>query len=513
MPNAYDDLLNQPPPAEPPVGKNAYADLMPAEQQITKTPEHQPTYLEGAERGLGLTARAAIQGITGLPSMVADFGHSIYDLATSPEARSATWEAAKHPSQWLTPPNDSPSGAFNRSLDPYLPNPETKAEKGLSILLGAETGAMMPQVPVPGAQAPANFMNETQQKAQRLAQSLQKSKEGGLVVPPSTTNPTLLNKTLETIGGKEATQNQARTINQNARNDLAAGDLGLKPEVFTPGAVAAVKEEAGKGFEAARSIPAVQTDSQYIEDLSKVLKESHGSNASFPGSANPDVEKIVDTYLQPNFTGDAGVSAIKMLRAKASDAYRQGNSELGMAYKGVSSAIESQMERGAQNLGGPYANLVSALRQARQTYAKASTIEDAMDAQGNVSGTKLAQAWKRGEPLSGGTLTAAEHAVNYPKANLPANSSNISHLNMYGAPAISFLTEHATGSPWGLAAGAALPMGRSLSRSYLLSGMGQKGALPVPIPKEPKELGMLAKALRDMRSNPNALAGAYNASK
>ncbi len=466
-------------------------------------PVHQPGYLEGAERGLGLTTRAAIQGVTGIPSMVADFGHAMYDLATSPQARSATWEAAKHPSKWLQMPSDAPSQQFSHALDPYLPQPSTTGEKLASIALGAETGAMMPQVPVPGAQAPANFLTPAQQQAQRLAASLKASKAQGLVVPPSTTNPTWLNKTLETIGGKEATQNQARVINQSARNELAAQDLGLRAGMMTPEAVAAVKHEAGQGFEAARAIPTVKTDDQYVQDLTGVLKETHGSNASFPGSANPDVEKIVDTYLQPQFTGDAAVSAVKLLRGKASDAYRTGNSELGMAYKGVAGAIEGQLERGAQQAGGPYAGLVEALRQSRQMYAKASTIEDAMDAQGNVSGTKLAQAWKRGEPLSGGTLMAAEHAVNFPKANLPANSSNISHLNMYGAPMISFLTEHATGSPWGLAAGAALPVVRSGARSYLLSGRGQLGTLP----GQTSKASALAKAL----SQPSVMAGAYNA--
>jgi hypothetical protein len=269
--------------------------------------------------------------------------------------------------------------------------------------------------------------------------------------------------------------------------------------------VAAVKSEAGQGFEAARTIPAVKTDSQYVDELTDVLQKTHGSNASFPGSANPDAARIVDTYLQPEFTGDSAVSAIKQLRTKASDAYRQGNSELGMTYKGVAAALEGQLERGAQQAGGPYTDLVSALRQSRQTYARASTIEDAMDPAGNISGTKLAAAWRRGEPLSGGTLTAAEHAANYPKANLPANSSNISHLNMYGAPAISLAMEHATGSPLGLAAGAALPLVRSGARAYLL-GPGQSGALPTA---GPSKAAALARAL----ARPTVAAGAATQSQ
>lgn len=505
MPNAYDDLL-QPQAADTSAPKaNAYADLIPTGTGEARKPAVEtPSIGSQLERGAGLTGRALIQGVTGLPGMVADVGHSAYELATDPQARSQTWEQMKHPSQWLNMPQNAPSQQFSRAIDPYLPQPQTAAEKVMSAGLGAEAGAMGPQMPIPGASAPAGFVSPAQQQAQRLAASLKKSQDAGFVVPPSTTNPSWANKTVETIGGKEATQNTARVTNQSARNAAAATDLGLKPEVFTPEAVAAVKQESGQAFEAARTIPRVQTDSQYVNDLADVLQKTHGSNADFPGSANPDAAKIVDTYLQPEFGGDAAVSAIKQLRGKASDAYRTGNSELGMTYKGVSGALESQLERGAQQAGGPYTDLVSALRQARQTYAKASTIEDALTPAGDVSGQKLAAAWKRGEPLSGQTLTAAEHAVNYPKANLPANSSNISHLNMYGAPAISLAMEHATGSPLGLVAGAALPMVRAGARSYLLSGAGQAGGLP----GQASKAAALAKAL----AKPSVMAGAYNAS-
>jgi hypothetical protein len=460
-------------------------------------------------------------------------------------------------------------------------------------------GAKMPNAEIAGT--PAGFVNEAQAKAQRLASSLSKSQGAGFVVPPSTTNPSWWNKTIETIGGKEATQNQARVINQNARNAGAATDLGLKPEVFTPEAVAAVKSEAGQAFQQARGIPRFNADETYSADLDKVLSQTRGANADFPGASNPDVEKLVETYRQPSMTGNSAVSAVQLLRQKASDAYRNGQSELGAAYKGISAAIERQTERGALSLEqkpdphqfsldmgfaqqgdvsarqlfdkavptthgpegvngpmvydpasgswkiqpqtqiktvqetrefgpsqqtglpfstrapesfgpqpqaapqGQYSTLVDALRKARKTYAQASTVEEAMDPEGNVSGPKLAAAWNRDEPLSGNVLTAARHAASYPKANLPANSSNISHLNMYGAPALSVLAEHATGSPWALAAGAALPLGRAGARNYLLSGMGQAGGLP----GQTSKAALLAKAL----SKPSVMAAGYDASQ
>ena len=506
MANAYDDLLAPPAASAVPSQGNAYADLMPDSAQ-NKPPAETPKtdWVHEVGRQAGLATRSVINAVAGIPEMAADVGVSTRNLAYNLSHGEMPKLADFNPfatSGGSHMEYELPSHSFNEGLTALgLPAPQNRNEAISGALMSMVAGAKVPNPEIPGA--PANFVSPAQQQAQRLAASLQKSQEGGFVVPPSTTNPSWFNKTIETIGGKEATQNQARVINQTARNAAAASDLGLKPEVMTPEAVAAVKAEAGQGFEAARGIPLIRTDNQYVDDLARVLQTTHGSNASFPGSANPDAARIVDTYLQQEFTGDSAVSAIKQLRAKASDAYRTGNSELGMTYKGVAGAVENQLERGAQQLGGPNADLVSALRQARQTYAKASTIEDAMDAQGNVSGQKLAAAWKRGEPLAGNTLTAAEHAVNYPKANLPANSSNISHLNMYGAPAISFLAEHATGSPWGLAAGAALPLARSASRSYLL-GPGQSGALPATTSRA----ASLARAL----ARPGVEGAAYAAS-
>lgn len=446
----------------------------PFDQFDAPEPE-KPSLLSQAGRQAGLWGRAIINGITGMPAMAADAGVATRNLAynlshgikpTLADFNPFAKTGGTHQEYEL------PSHSFNQALTAAgVPAPQNAGEKVANFIESGLVGSRMP-APEAADQAPANFVSPKDQQVQRTAEMLQQYRDKGLVVPPSTTNPVMKNKILETISGKEATQNTARAINQTGRNALAAEDLGLKPEVFTPEAVSAVKQEAGKAFEAARAIPSMRTDGQYVDDLTNVLKESHGSNASFPGSANPDVEKIVDTYLQPEFTGDSAVSAIKLLRGKATDAYRQGNSELGMAYKGVSQALEKQLERGSE--GTPYEGIMQSLRQARQTYAKASTIEDVMDPAGNVNGIKLAAALRRGEPLTGGLRTAAEHAANYPKANLPANSSNISHLDVY-APLMSALMGHGIMEK---AAGAAIPAARYAARGYLFTPWGQAGAIP-----------------------------------
>lgn len=468
--------------------------------QLNAPPDQGPgTIGHQIGRGLGLSANALAHGVVGAVNMVPDAMTAAYNFAQNPHIPKWSEVNPFSADAW---PSNTPSAYAGRALDSALPIPQTTAEKVASFGLGMEGGALVPSLSVPGAKAPAEFVSPRDLQAQRLAASLKQSQDKGYVVPPSTTNPTLLNKTLETIGGKEATQNQARVINQTARNAGAAADLGLKPEVMTPDAVAAVKSEAGQAFDAAKTVPRFQTSESYNSALDSVLQNTRGANKDFPGASNPDVESLINTYRQPSFTGDSGVSAIKLLRGKASDAYRQGNSEMGMAYKGVANAIEGELERGAQQAGPNYATLIPELKQARKTYAQASTVEDVMDPNGNISGQKLAAALRRDEPLSGNLRMAAEHATNYPKANLQANSSNISHLNMYAAPVIATEGYHAAGIP-GALAGAALPFARGGSRAYLLSGMGQAGARPAIA-------SQLAQALQ--KRFPNSVAGAVNAS-
>ncbi len=509
MPNAFDDLPQTSPEMEAisrVPGKNAFDDLEPPAVTTAKpADEGAGTIPHQLARGVGLSANALAHGVVGAINMIPDAATAAYDFARNPHVPS--WQEI-NPFSSQAWPSNTPSAYADRALDSVLPTPQTTAEKVASVGLGMEGGALVPNLPVPGAKAPAEFVPPSQAQAQRLADSLEKAQGKGYVVPPSTTNPTLKNKVLESVAGKENTQNQARVINQRARNAGAAADIGLKPEVFTPGAVADVKAEAGQGFEAARSVPRFQTGQAFQDKLDTVLKETRGANTDFPGASNPDVEKLVETYRQTSFTGDSGVSAIKLLRAKASDAYRSGNSEMGIAYKGISNALEDELERGAQQAGGPYADLVSSLKQARRTYAKASTIEDVSDPQGNVSGQKLAAAWNRGEPLSDNLKAAAEHAANYPKANLPANSSNVSHLNIYAAPILAkegFDAGHAlAGTSGGLvggALGASLPFARGGSRAYLLSAAGQRGA-------RPSSPSALADALQ--KRFPNTAAGAVN---
>lgn len=427
------------------------------------------TLTDQLTRGAGLSVRALAQGVAALPMMIPDAATSVMNFARNPHIPG--WR------ELFQYPENAPSQQFDRALDPYLPKPQTKSEKLASALLSMEGGALTPQVAVESA-VPSNFQTAAQVKRGIDAENLRKGQEAGYVVPPATTNPTLKNQVLETVAGKVKMQNESARINQQTRNAAAAKDLGLNSDLLTPGAVESIKQEAGNAIEGARSIPEIKTDNRFAADLDSVVKKGTGANESFPGSAHPDLEKQVNLYRVPSFTGNSAVSAIRQLRGQADGAFRSGDGQLGYAYKSTAQAIESQLQRGAEGLGGDYKDLAGALRDAKKRYAVASTVEEAMDPSGNVLGQKLAQAWKRGEPLSGNLLTAAEHATSFPKANGPVNSSNVSHLDTWGPLAGAVAGHELTHSPWGYVAGGTLPMSRIAAKAYLLSKMGQRGGVP-----------------------------------
>lgn len=461
---------------------NPFDAIDPTPAPVAAKAKDESTTLGTLNRGAGLIQRALINGVLAVPGMAMDAGVA---------GRNVVGDAFhKMMGQPATPDYSLPfSHDAQQSLTELgFPEPQGKGEQLASALWSAGSGSIVPGGGGVANPAPAQFVAPGLSRGQQIAATLARLQSKGFKVPPSTTNPTLTNRVLESVAGKEATQNSARATNDAARTAVAARTLNLNPDVFTPGAVAAVKKEAGQAWEAGRAIPKFATDNQYLDDLAKVEAEGAGANASFPGAANPDVAKLVDTYTQGNMTGDAGVSAVKLLRAKASDAFSSGNSEMGRVYKGISQAIEAQLDRAAQNpANGVKADTIKAVQRARQTYAKASLIEDSMLPDGTVSGPKLAAAWRNDEPITGELRDAAEFAAQYPKANVASSATgsavhHLQSLESFGPMLLEQMHQGGDVSLGGLAKtaalGVAMPAARTGSRRFLMSNWGQRGALP-----------------------------------
>ena len=401
-------------------------------------------------RQVGLTGRAVVEGLTAIPMAAADAGVGVRNLIAGSNY-------------------ESPSSLFSGALDRIYGRRETDLERGVGIAGSALAGSKVP-VPSVKAPAPASFVR-TPTPSQMV---LDKARQAGYVVPPTTSNPTATNKVLEGVAGKLTTAQQASAKNQATTNRLAARALGLpEDQPITPEAIRSVRQTASQGYEGVRSAGRIRADAEFSADLGKITAKYRGAATDYPELAQSDVADIVAAVNKPEVGADSAVDAIAILRDKADEAFAGGKGALGKAYKDASRAIENLIERNLAGRGANGAAALKAFRDARQMIAKTYTVERSLNqSTGNVSGTKLAGQVAKGKPLSGDLRTAGEFGQAFPKAAREFNESlpGVSPLDFYATGGVSAVTRE----PWYLA----YPFVRQGVRNALLSPLGQRLAVP-----------------------------------
>lgn len=419
--------------------------LAPAEPQ-------QParTNLQELKRQLGLTARIGADVIGSLPLMAMDAGVAGRNLLTGSDY-------------------DMPSKMYSDALDQVLPRPETGIEKGVNVAGQMIVGSKLP-APQAAQQAPANF----DPKAMRTL-ALEKAREAGYVVPPSTTNPTVLNRFLESWGGKTATAQEASMRNQAVTDKLVKSDLGLKAtDDVAEGTLAAIRQEAAKtGYKPVRGVGTIRLDSQYAKSLDEIAAPFSKAEAAFPGLNKNDVMKTVESLKQKSVDTDTAVDSIAILRDKADAAFRQGDNGLGRAYKGMAKSLEDAIERSLERRGPEAKELLSKYREARQLIAKTHSAQKALNPElGNFDARKLAQQLNAGKPLTGGMKQAGQASQAFNAATrLLTDSGSVRNTDVIlggGAAALS-------ANPLPLL----YPFSRMAARDMMLSNWGQ-GLLATP---------------------------------
>ena len=457
-------------------------------------------------RQAGLAGRAVVSGVTALPAMFADTGVALENLGINLFHGDLPTMADFNP--WSKGPTSPqtyplPSQQFNQALTSLgVPEPKTAGEKIAGIVESGLTGAKMPQLPV-GSVPPGQ--SAVEMAANQRLQSVKNGMEEGYKVPPSTTNPTLTNKTLETVSGKLATQNAASQANQAVTNRLAARALGLNEDLpITEASLNAVRSEAAKDYQAISKVPNIALDQAFKSRVQAIVGQFNKTAEELPSLANKDLEPVAtDLLAKDQVSGNAILGAIKGLRNKAEVAFRGGDGSTGTAYKSMANELENAVDRDLTARGPEFTDMVGAFRDARQKIAMTHTVEDAMNpGTGNIQAQKLAQALRRGEPLSGPLRTIAEFASSVPKAVQEPTSSGVSHLGA-AVPALSAITEatlHGAVGPETAAAAVAYPAARAASKWWLL-GPGQANALP-------KATKAIPEAPWWFKAAPGAVAGA-----
>lgn len=379
-----------------------------------------------------------------------------------------------------------PSTTFNKALDANTLAPQSaigKVAEGASSMV---VGAALPAPKMPAAAPKVPTLRD---------QALIAGQKEGYVVPPSTTNPSMVNKVLEGTAGKLTTAQQASAQNQAVTNKLIARAFGLPDDAqITRSTLDGIRRQAGKAYDAIRAIGTVTPDARFSRELSGISGKYKGAAQSFPGLANSAIDDAITAVSKPQFEADAAVDAIAILRDKASVAGKQGDKGLATAYRSIANSIEGAVERFAANNSGN-AGVVSQFRKARETIAKVYTVSKAINpATGDISATKLAQQFMKDAPLSGEIKKVAEFATAFPKAARSFSESfpGVSPLDAYGAGGLAAVT----GNPTPLL----YPFGRMGIRNFLLSPAGQKLALSRgPAAVSPRSVNALAAGFESAR--------------
>lgn len=386
----------------------------------------------------------------------------------------------------------------------------------LSGLAGGETyertgngnAALLASILAPMAVGSASAMMSARKEAKEIRQepirrAAVAAQQAGYVVPPSTTNPSLINTLLEGYSGKIKTAQLASQKNQNVTNAKVARDLGLDTAQLTPENLAAIRKQAGQAYENVKGAGQVASDAQYIADLDALANQYQGAGRAFPGLARNDVADLVDSMKTPAFGADSAVDAIRILRDKADTAYASGDKALGKTAKGAADAMEGLLERHLAQTGDQ--GMLRDFQTARQTIAKTYTAQNALNpSTGNISAQKLAASQRKGKPISGEMRDVASFGNAFPKAAQEIRDSvpALSPLDFFGAGSIAA----GTANP---AALAHLLM-RPAVRGGILTGPYQKAmAIPAaptgrPTPLKPDGSVDYAAALAEsLRSFPD----------
>lgn len=277
-----------------------------------------------------------------------------------------------------------------------------------------------------------------------LRQTIDDSLKAGFVIPPNMVNPGTINNIIESISGKQATQQVFSQKNTQVFEKLTRNALGIADDVpLSQGTLEGLRKTAGKAYADVSAIsPQAAAD---LEALKQARNDSQAWYKSYNRSASP----------------------IDLAQAKQ--------------YGATANALDTSLEAHAEQAGLP--ELIPALRDARKQIAKTYTVERTLNkSSGTVDGRVLGRMYEKGSPLSDGLETAGQFASAFPtisKSPQQIGSVGTHNLKSLAAQAMGGTGLAALG-PFGVAAGVMPFMTPMLARSSMLSNRAQQGLLSQP---------------------------------
>lgn len=338
--------------------------------------------------------------------------------------------------------------------------------------LGQAVGATARRITVRAAARQAARQAANAEKDATLAAAQQ----AGYVVPPAMTEGNMAGKILSGLSGKAKTEQLARIRNQRVTDRLARQALGVQADLpITENVTRAVRQAAyDAGYRPVSAVGNIPTDSAYQNALNRITQQHAGAIRSFPDAAQNDIAAAIEPYRVQNFLAEDGISQIQTIRDQASDAFRTGNTQLGRALRGVSRAMEDQIERHLEGGGRNGQTMLNDFREARRMMARAHTVESAIrEGSGSVDPAKFAEALRKGKPLDGELETIGRFANTFREVGRMPSGADANPLTVLDFTTGGIGAGMSASNPAGLAL-MALPAARVASRYGVLSGAGQR---------------------------------------
>lgn len=323
---------------------------------------------------------------------------------------------------------------------------------------------------------------------------LKQSIDAGYKIPPSYARGGTAARLAEGLSGKYKTNQLAGIKNQSVTNKLAKEALGIPDNVpLSRDVIKNVRSAAFKsGYEPVTKAGRVITDPQFSTALDDAARAFSDVANDFPELVDDQIIKTIDGLRKDSFDSNSAVSAIRLLRDKASSFYRAGSSAQGKAARDAAQAVEDQLERHLTGLGDDGAALLANFRNARQMIAKAHSVEGALKGSGNVNAAKLGAMIEKGSPLTGELEKIAKFGAEFGDVARVPKSGDANPLTAvdFGFGGIGLGGAVASGNPAVAAMIPAAMASRYGARQAILSGPVQRA-----MASKSYDPSMLAKAL------------------
>lgn len=498
--------------------KEDYAKWITANQDKVGSPEfltvakayREAKLSEGIAASKDLYSANPVDGMSGIQKFAAGAGKAVADLGRGAGQMagmvdSADVEDSRRRDAALMDTGAGKFGNFAGNVASFVPAsviPGANTYVG-AALTGAAFGAMQPTTEDESRLANAaisaglgvagqyggNKLGEVlknktaAREAAKIANSatddvLRQSVDAGYKVPPSYARAGIPARIAEGLSGKYKTNQLAGIRNQGVTNQLAKQALGITDNTpITEDLLKSMRQSAFReGYEPVRGAGRIIADPEFSASLDNAVMAFKDVAADFPELVDDSIIKTVNGLRKESFDAKSAVSAIQLLRDKASSYFKAGQAAQGRAARGAAEAVEAQIERHLSSQGADGKAVLDAFRNARQMIAKTHTVEDALKGSSNVDATSLASALRSGAPLSGELKKIAQFAGEYgdvarvPKSG-DANPFTVVDFGFSGAGGMGAI---AADQPMVAAAALGLTASRLAAREAILLGPIQR---------------------------------------